>query len=243
MRAFPLTVLAFACLIPTGVAQERVGDPEFGFQMELPAGMRELSQAERAIALGIPPEEAGNPPRASSAEGMVTHSYMWLDATTPYNRQIGVILRDGAPPFTSPEAMFEATARSGLQIDQEASGMMPPPVDGLKAVGTFPRQGDEVLMRKVILYLPDFAGKHYLTVNLQAFDADWPIVEPEFEAVLRSVRLRRTPTAPGAPRATTTAAGANNTDPGSWGSLPVTGTLILAFAMLAHLFVGGRSTR
>jgi len=247
MRAFPLIALVLIALAPAVGAQDTINDAEFGFSMELPDGLRELTQAELAVALGIPPDQASNPARDSSAEGIVSHYYMWIDETSPYNRQIGIILRDGAPPFTRPDAMFEATARSGLQIDQSASGPMAPPVDGLKVVGSFPRQQDGLMIRKVILYLPDFAGEHYATVNLQAFEADWPIVEPQFEAVLQSVRFRRTPMPQGGGRAGTRASadvgGAGGKDPGDWGSLPVAGTLLLAFAMLAHLFVGGRGTR
>jgi hypothetical protein len=247
MRAFPLIVLVLAALAPAAGAQDTITDTEFGFSMQLPNGMRELTEVERGVALGIPPEQASNPTRASAPEGLVSHYYMWIDETSPYNRQIGIILRDGAPPFTRPDAMFEATARSGLQIDQTASGPMPPPIDGLRVVGDFARPQDGVMIRKTILYLPDFAGEHYATVNLQAYQADWPIVEPEFEAVLNSVRFRRTPMTPGGarpgPGATAGSGGESTSDPGSWGSLPVGGTLILAFALLAHLFMGGRATR
>ena len=130
---------------------------------------------------------------------------------------------------------------------ETASGPMAPPVDGLRVVGSFARQPDNVMIRKTILYLPDFAGEHYATVNMQAYESDWPIVEPQFEAALQSVRFRRTPMAQGGarpgPGATAGASGASTNDPGSWGSLPVAGTLLLAFAMLAHLFMGGRATR
>lgn len=248
MRALPLIVLALAALTPPAGAQATVNDTDFDFTMNLPPGLRELTPSERATGFGgLTPDRAANMPRASSPDGSVWHYYMWLDASTPYNRQISIILRDEDPPFTRPDDMFDSIARTGLLIDKSASGQMGSPVDGFRVVGTFERQNDQVLIRKMQLYLPDPAGKRYATVSMQAFDSDWLIVAPEFEAAMQSVRFRRTPVFPGGGRGpssgTTRARRPVSADPGSWASLPVAGSMALAFAMLASLFVGGRATR
>jgi hypothetical protein len=272
MRA-PILAVLLAALAPLAAAQEAFTDPDFGFQIKLPAGLKPVDEAGRLALLGGDAKAARNTSRAEAGADPVQHHFFWLDETSPYNRQVSVYLLDAAPPW-KPEAFGEAMAKSGLTVESQEA--MRPPVAGARVEGTFLREPDKVALRKTVLYLADPFGKRYGLVTLQANASDWSIVKDEFHAALESTRMARQappksaveaakqggkPGAPGmaegagpkgagkggkGPGKATAgdpAAAAQPAPEGRWGSLPVLGSLILAAAALAHLLLSGRSAR
>jgi hypothetical protein len=235
------SILIAALWAPTLAAQQVFTDPDFGITMQIPSGMRQATAEELARLLRVSPEEAANVPRAEADGQPVHHSYVWLDETTPYNRQISIALGDGEPPFKTPKQLTEAQTIAGLTLEKEE--IMPPPVNALRMEGTFLREPDQVPMRRLILYAPDFAGQRFGIVTMQAFAGDWPIVIGEFDAAIQSLRFVRTTPPPTAPTAATgrTDAPASPVDSGDWGSLEVLGSLALAAVLLGSLMLGGRS--
>jgi hypothetical protein len=245
MRALPAACLWLLCLLPRAVGQEAFSDPDFDFRVKLPVGMRTASDAERAVLLKVTPEEARNVPRSDAAGAKITHSYIWIDETTPYNRQIGLGLYDGPPPFRNPTELKASQSKEGLSIDVEK--LLPQPTNAAYIEGTFLREVDKVPLRRILLYVPDFAGRRYAVMTLQAFAADWDIVKPDFDAVVASVRMRITnpDVAHGAAseaRSPGKSGGARRqgADTNAWSSLPVAGSLVLAAVVVGSLVLGRR---
>lgn len=245
MRALPAACLALLCLLPAASGQEAFSDADFDFRMKLPVGMRSATDQEREVLLKLPPDQARNLPRSDAAGAALTHSYIWIDESTPYNRQIVLGLRDGAPPYRNPTELKNAQIKEGLMI--EADRLLPPPTSAAYVEGTFLREVDKVPMRRILLYVPDFGGKRYAVMTLQAFAADWDIVKPDFDAVVESVRMRLTSVdaargAAGEGRQGGKGGGAKRqgADTNSWSSLPVAGSLVLAAVIVGSLVLGRR---
>lgn len=235
------SILIAVLWVPTLAAQEVFSDPDFGITMQIPDGMRRANVEELSRLMRVTPEQAANVPRAEADGKPVHHSFVWLDASSPYNRQISIALGDGEPPFKSPKQLAEAQTVSGLTIEKEE--IMPPPVNALRLEGTFLREPDQVPMRRLIVYAPDFAGQRFGILIFQAFAGDWPIVMQDFEKAVQSLRFVRTtppPTGQAAPAGRPDAPAAP-VDSGDWGSLQVLGSLALAALMLGSLMLGGRS--
>ncbi|HZL99900.1 MAG TPA: hypothetical protein VFD43_06580, partial [Planctomycetota bacterium] len=194
MHPFPAACLWLLCLLPAALGQEAFSDPDFDFRMQLPVGMRSVGEEDRARVLKQAPEQTRNLPRGEAGGAPISHSYLWIDETTPYNRQIGLGLADGLPPYRNPTELKTAQARDGFTIEVEKLLAAPPNTVYLE--GTFLREVDQMPMRKILLYMPDFVAQNYGVLTLQAFAADWEIVKPEFEATVASVRMKRTKSAP-----------------------------------------------
>jgi len=257
MRA-ALSVLLFALLAAAPAAQEAFSDPDFAFTMQVPAGLKAMDDAARARVLGSP-EAARNVPRAEAAGQPLKHAWFWHDATSPYNRQLAIYLVDGPPPC-KPEDFGKLLQGEGLEVVAQESLKA---AAGMLVEGTFLREPDQVRMHKYALYVPDLFGKRHAVVTLQAYDADWKIVQPELRKAAESVRMERAPPPPevleqmkqraaegGAPGAAgarpVPPAGPGSAGPqapGDWGSLEVVGSLVLAGAALAHLLLAGRGPR
>jgi len=258
MRA-PILLLVLGLLGATSAlrAQTAFADPDFGFKMSLPDGLHEVTASERAMVMKTTEEAARNVPRAEAGEGArLTHRYIWVDRSSPYNRQMDVTLVDGPPPYLKPEELVEAFSRSGLKVD--VTEPVKAPVGGLRIEGSFVNQSG-VPMRKTVVYVPDRAK--YAMVNLQSFAGDWAIVQPEFLQSILSIRLdKATPPAgavdgpatgkggkaragPGGGKGPQSAAENAAGKPIDWLSLPITGSLVLAALLLAHLLLGARGAR
>lgn len=255
MRALPVLLLALLAAVPAAQVSE-FSDPDFGFTMQVPAGLQAMDETARARVLGSP-EAARNAPRAEADGQPVRHAWFWFDTSTPYNRQLAIYLTDGPPPG-KPDEFGQLLVKEGLTLVAEeplkAAG-------GWLVEGTFVREPDKLPLRKYALYVPDLFGNRHAVVTLQAFDADWKIVQAELRAAAESVRMERTPPPPevleqmrqrggegdpGKPGPRPAGPGAPATpkqDPGDWGSLEVVGSLVLAAAALAHLLLAGRGAR
>jgi hypothetical protein len=257
MRSLLLSLIVAGSCAGTLTAQDSFSDPDFGFTLTLPAGLHEVTQAERARILGVSEELARNVPRGEIAPGQpLAHHYFWVDRSSPYNRQMDVHLFDAVPPYRKAEEVVEAYKKMNVVVDGEPDHMKSP-VGGLRIEGTF-MNPQQIQMRKTVLYLPDPLGKRYGIVSMQCYAGDWAIVKPEFLQSLLSVRLPRVqapagagPGADGAgggrPGAAATRTGAGvpgaPTHPADWKSLPVAGSLVLAVLLLGHLLLGGRGVR
>ncbi len=243
MRLLASTLLTSALALPASAQISEFTDPDFGFRMQLPAGMSEVPAADRAKLLDLELDQVANLARGEVGDQPLRHNFIWLDAATPYNRQITVLLQDGPPPFRSPAEARTALGGGGMTIDKEA--VLPPPVDGLRVDGSFTRP-DGVKLRKVSAYLPDFVANRWALVSIQAFDGDFAIVAPEVEAFVSSLRFQRQrPEAPAAVARGPIRPGGKNAAPppaADWGSLRVGGSLALAALLLGHLLLGGRSS-
>ena len=243
MRPLPAACLWLLCLPWAALGQEAFHDPDFNFRMELPVGMRSVGDEDRARMLKQPPELARNIARGEAGGDPISHSYVWIDETTPYNRQIGLGLADGVPPFRNPTEVKNAQIRDGLTIEVERLLAQPP--NTVYFEGTFLREVDQTPMRRILLYMPDFVAQNHGVLTLQAFAADWAIVKPEFDATVASVRMKRTKAAavpdvgnaPGKPGPT----GRFGPDPNAWSSLPVAGSLLLAALVVGSLLLGRRT--
>jgi hypothetical protein len=239
MRPLPAAVLWLSwllCLAPAAVAQlESFSDPDFEFRASLPVGMRAATEAERAALLKLSPDAARNLPRGDAAGAPISHSYIWVDESTPYNRQIGLGLYDGLPPFRNPTELKASQVKSGLTVEVEK--LLAQPTNAAYLEGTFLREVDQVPLRRILIYVPDFGGKRYAVMTLQAFAADWEIVRPEFDAVVESMKMKLTPqVVTGAKRAPAPKRASEN----PWATLEVTGSLLLAAVVVGSLVLGRR---
>ena len=239
-----LFLLALPC-----AAQDVFRDPDFGFEMTLPPGLRQVDAKGRAAIFGIDEAAAANTPRGQDPDGKVAHAWVWIDAATPYNRQVSLRLADEPPPFRDKDGFVAALRGSGLTI--ESDEMLPPPVLAVKVVGTFTRP-DGVLMRKVSLLLPDAGAGRHGPLNIQAFANDWQIVSADLEALVQSVRMTRAKppgsedagAGPGRGAGSPTGPGGRKEappDPGDWGALEVVGSFVVAGLGLAHLLLTKRA--
>ena len=246
MRALPVACLWLLSLVPAVAAQEGFTDADFDFRAKLPVGMRAASDEERAKILKLEPDKARNLPRGEAAGAAISHSYLWLDPTTPYNRQIFLGLTDGLPPFKNPTELKNEQVKQGLSVDV-GPNLLQQPQNAVYIEGTFLREVDKTPMRRILLYIPDFGGKRFAVMTLQAFDADWSIVKPDFDAVVSSVRMKltkqevgRAPIAGGKGAAAGGGATRRGPDTNSWSSLPVAGSLLLAAIVIGSLAFGRR---
>ena len=246
MRSLPAACLWLLCLLPSAVGQEAFSDPDFDFRMQLPVGMRAATEEERAAMLKFSPEQARNVPRGEAAGAPITHSYIWVDQTTPYNRQISLGLYDGLPPFKSPTELKNSQIKLGLAVEV-GPNLLPQPPNTVYIEGTFLGDVDKTLLRRILLYIPDFAAKRYAVMTLQAFAADWDIVKSDFDATVASVRMKLTKqevghVPPGDGKAAGRAGGARREGAPveSWSSLPVAGSLVLAAVVVGSLVLGRR---
>jgi|KBSSwiStaDraftv2_1062776.scaffolds.fasta_scaffold1019075_1 hypothetical protein len=247
MRALPAACLWLLGLIPAAAAQEQFVDADFDFRAQLPVGMRAASDEERAAVFKLEPDKARNLPRGEAAGAAISHSYIWLDQTTPYNRQVSVALSDGLPPFKSPTELKNSQVQQGLSVEV-GPNLLQQPQNAVYVEGTFQLGVEKTPMRRILLYIPDFGAKRYAVMTLQAFAADWPIVKPDFDKVVASVRMKltkqeigRAPLAggKGAGKAGSSA-GRRGPDTNSWSSLPVAGSLLLAAVVIGSLAFGRR---
>jgi hypothetical protein len=249
MRTLAVACLWLLGLLPAAAAQESFTDADFDFRAKLPVGMRAASDEERAALFKLEPDKARNVPRGEAAGAAVAHTYIWIDDTTPYNRQIFLALSDGLPPFKSPTELKNSQVKEGLSVDVEK--LLPQPPNTAYIEGTFLRDVDKLPMRRILLYIPDFGAKRYAIMTLQAFAADWDIVKPDFDEVVANVRMKltkqdvgRAPIAggkgggKGAGKAG--GAGRRGPDTNSWSSLPVAGSLLLAAIVIGSLAFGRR---
>jgi hypothetical protein len=251
MRAFVLTLLVLAGLAPAGRAQDTFEDPDFGASMILPMGMREVSVEERARLAGVTLEEARNVPRGQAPSGKVSHVYVWIDESTPYNRQISLNLYDEQPPFRTQAQLKEAHEQQGMSVDFEE--ILPPPLNGVRLEGTFLRDPDNVPMRRSVVYVPDLPRQRWALLSIQAFAGDWDIVKPELLRVVQSLKLEgirmgipagRVPPAarPGTRGVAGGPGAAGKQGADDWLQLEVVGSLLLAAVLLGGLILGGRAT-
>ena len=244
MRALPAASLWLLCLLPAAAAQEAFTDADFDFRVKLPVGMRAATDEERAVLLRLEPDQLRNVPRGEAAGAPVTHSYIWIDETTPYNRTVMLALKDETPPFKNPTELKNSQVQQGLTIEVEK--LLPQPPNTAYVEGTFLREVDKMPMRRILLYIPDFAARRYAVMTMQAFAADWDIVKPDFDALIASLKLKITKLEPGrAPAAAgrgaaPQGAGRVGPDTNAWSSLPVAGSLLLAAVVIGSLVLGRR---
>ena len=244
MRALPAASLWLLCLLPAAAAQEAFTDADFDFRVKLPVGMRAATDEERAVLLRLEPDKVRNVSRGEAAGAPVTHSYIWIDETTPYNRTIMLALKDEIPPFKNPTELKNSQVKEGLTIEVEK--LLPQPPNTAYVEGTFLREVDKTPMRRILLYIPDFAARRYAVMTMQAFAADWDIVKPDFDALIASLKMKITKLEPGrAPAAAgrgaaPQGAGRVGPDTNAWSSLPVAGSLLLAAVVIGSLVFGRR---
>lgn len=245
MRSFPVACLWLLSLLPAAAAQESFADADFDFRAKLPVGMRAASDEERAALFKLEPDKARNLPRGEAAGAAISHTYIWIDQTTPYNRQVFLALSDGMPPFKSPTELKNSQVKEGLTVDVEK--ILPQPPNTAYIEGTFQREVDRVPMRRILLYIPDFGAKRYAVMTLQAYAADWDIVKADFDEVVSSVRMKltkqevgRTPIAGGQGAGKGGSAGRRGPDTNSWSSLPVAGSMLVAAIVIGSLAFGRR---
>ena len=253
MRAARSALLLAALASAPSAQSTEFSDPDFGFSITLPPGLRAADEAARARVLGDA-ALARNVPRADAGDQPVLHYHFWTDASTPYNRQVAIYLLDVPPPF-KPDDFGAILEKDGLQLVAQESVKA---AAGWLVEGTFLRPPDQVRLHKLALYLPDLFGKRHGMVTAQAFDSDWSIVKAEFRAAIESVRMQRAPPpeqvvqqmkeqaaaggGPGKP-GPRPAGAAPALDPGDWGSLQVVGSFALAALALAHMVLSGRGAR
>jgi len=239
MRAPAAACLWLLSLVPAAAGQEAFSDPDFGFRAQLPTGMRSATNEERAALLKLDPEKVRNVPRGEAAGAKISHSYLWFDDSTPYNRQIGLGLYDGMPPYQNPTALKNSQAKEGLSI--EVAKLLPQLENAAYLEGTFLREVDKTPMRRILLYIPDFAAHRYAIMTMQAYAADWDIVKSDFEATVASVKMKLTKAPPPGAAGGVSSAARQGPDTNSWSSLPVTGSLLLAALLVGSLVFGRRS--
>ena len=244
MRALPAASLWLLCLLPAAGAQEAFTDADFDFRVNLPVGMRAATDDERQALLRLEPDKVRNVPRGEAAGAPVSHSYIWIDETTPYNRFIMLALNDGLPPFKNPTELKNSQIKEGVTIAEEK--LLPQPPNTAYVEGTFLSGVEKTPMRRILLYIPDFAARRYAVMTMQAFAADWDIVKPDFDALISSLRMKLTKLEPGrAPAAAgrgpvPQGAGRMGPDTNAWASLPVAGSLLLAAVVIGSLVFGRR---
>ena len=249
MRALPVACLWLLGLLPAAAAQENFTDADFDFRAKLPVGMRTATDEERAAFFKVEPEKVRNLPRGEAAGAAVTHTYIWVDESTPYNRQIFLALTDGQPPYKNPTELKNTQVKEGLAVEVEK--ILPQPPNTAYIEGTFLREPDKTPMRRILLYIPDFGAKRYAIMTLQAFAADWDIVKSDFDDTIANVRMKlmkqdvgRAPVAGGKGggkgAGKTSGAGRRGPDTNSWSSLPVAGSLLLAAIVIGSLAFGRR---
>ncbi len=229
-------------------AQSSFTDPDFGLEVSVPEGLQEVTPAHRALIMNVSEEAARNVPRDEAVDGeLFSHHYFWVDGTSPYNRQMDVHVFDGPPPYRNSEELIEAYGKTGMTV--EITEAVKPPIGGFRLEGSFKNQAG-VPMRKTVVYVPD--RNKFAMVSLQAYAADWAIVQPELMQAIQSIRLKREAPPAGAPtnsaagrdgRAVRAPSSASVAEPIDWLSLPITGSLVLAALLLAHMLLGARSAR
>ncbi|MGQ0554097.1 MAG: hypothetical protein ACT4PU_12865 [Planctomycetota bacterium] len=254
-----LLPLVAALVLAVGASgQEVFRDSDFEFDARLPAGMRLATPEEASRLMGLAAPEFLNKPRSDAGAEPLAHRWIWIDATTPYARQVVVELRDGKPPIRKPTDLSEALKKAGGQLIGEAQ-VLAPPVSGLRADANFPGASP---YRRAVVILPDPHGNRFATAAFQANQGDWDIVAKEFDATIDSLRMPRTlppqagqaPAGPAEPGQTPLgappkagaqprpAAAAQPAEaPADWGSLPVLGSLLLAALILGSLVLSGKA--
>jgi len=245
----PAPLLALAVLAGALPGQSFT-DPDFDFTVTPPSGMRMLPEEERVVFFEITPgfdaeiarDAARNVPRAEAGGERISHNHIWVDPPElPYRRQIWIQLTDGPVPFQRPQDFEVMLAGSGLTIDDQEVLDSPPLGPGMIVEGHWSHD-DGTRMAKMVACL--FDAQRYAILQMQCLAGDYPIVEPQFRAMLEDIEWERIRTAPpgagalaaagrpGAPRERRIPRGVSE---GDWGSLETLGSLILAAFVLGHL--------
>ena len=242
LRSLPALLAPLALLLAsagTASAQETFSDNDFFFEMQLPPGLVQLSDEQRAAFLGVPVVQIANRPRGDSKTATLSHDYVWIDppGADERHRQVEVNLMDQSKWLG--EQHFVAWLESGgLTVTRQDT--IPRPVGPAKLVeGTFVNaEGRE--LTQITVYLPRLRG--YGLVRFQCDSEDFPLVEPEFRASLESIRLRL-PIAPPPgtpnPHDVVERAVRPGAESGGWGKYQVWGSFLLAGLLLAALVKGG----
>src|SRR5262245_48715892 len=125
MRALLLALL-LAGLSAPAAGQQPFSDPDFGFSIDLPAGLEPLDEAARSKALGV--AAAHNVPREEAAGQPVNHQHLWIDGSSPYHRQVEIYLNDVPPPWNPLKAAdFAEVMRRQQGLSVTSHEVLKPP--------------------------------------------------------------------------------------------------------------------
>jgi len=260
-----MRLIAVLLLALPVVAQDTFHDADFEFSITPPAGMQLVSPEDLAAMFRRPVEQFTSVPRAESPDGVALHESKWRD-TTGHSREMTLTLKDRVegeePIMANLDAWAAATeAAFGVTIEPDDRELIRrgPLVIGFRVTANRVR-ADGAQLRHTFCYLPLLVNHpterdRTAIVQLQALEADWDDYAPDFDAVIESIefplpRVGGGPAAaggviPGAPAAGGggggggRAGGARRAKGEGWGSLQVTGSLLLALVLLGSLFVGG----
>jgi len=246
-------LLCLALLTPLLVAQTTFEDPAFGFHLEVPEGLVQVEEADLRAFLGLPDEVDLDGPADPERPDSLMHQFLWRDAQGMGREMKLVLAKDPRGlPFTDPADFVKVvTSEMGLTVDKQDQVNQPLP--RFMVEGTRTRAADGAVMRMREAYL--ILGKgSFGILYVQGLEADWPALDAPFQAVFDTLRYpppkmeggQRGGAAgggamgPGQPAGLAASGTAAASASESWGSLEVTGSLVLAVLLLMSLAVGGK---
>ncbi|GJM20962.1 MAG: hypothetical protein DHS20C15_08770 [Planctomycetota bacterium] len=242
-------------------AQSEHYDPDFELRITPPAGMQLLTPELWAANTGKPAESFRNKSRPESVDGVAVHEWVWLDATGR-GRELQVVLNDrveGEAELLNGLDAFASYVEEqfGVPIDVEDRDVIRRNnlTVGYRVEGNATRS-DGAQIRKLWCYVPLLVGSpterdRVALISYTALLADWEDFLPDFDASIASMTFPlprlNAPSGARAGGAGQAGAGAGGQGRGrapeakgeGWGSLQVTGSILLALVLLGSLFVGG----
>jgi len=243
------TFLCLTLLATVLHAQESFHDVDFDFSFSPPEGLVPLDEQELRGFMKIPDDFELNAPLTEDMTTDLVHKFYWRDGTD-LGREIRLDIgySPRGLPFIRPEDFADAVVAEG-DLTIETKEPLKPPHPGFTLTGTAMRP-DDVELRRLVAYF--ILGKNsYAFLTLTSPSSRWDENFGAFSAALDSV------TFPPPSDVTGSAGGGGATNrskplegsqaaPGSaeaaekWGSLEVTGSLVLAMVLLMGLFAGGK---
>lgn len=246
-------LLCLALLTPLLAAQTTFQDPAFSFSVEVPEGLVQVEEDALREFLGMAEGvDLDGEPNPDTPDELM-HQYLWRDGQGR-SREMKLVLQKTplGLPFTNPEDFAKVvTVEMGVTVDKRSQ--VDQPLPRIIVEGTRTRSSDGAVLRMRQAYLI-LGQSSFGILSLQGLEADWDALDAPYQRVFESLQYPPPKMGgggrKGAPGATGPAQPGTATDPDqgrsassteSWGTLEVTGSLVLAVLLVMSLLFAGKS--